>query len=157
MGFLKKLLGIGATAATTVAAVRVSDKYKENNPNGVGDLNGDGVVDAKDVLIGVKNAAVDVYNEAKETVKEKAPETYSFVENVVEEVKTTAADVKEEVKEVFADVKEEVKETAAEVVQGAKDVYEEVKGETAETAAEAVEAVEKVAAESTAEPVEPNA
>ena len=37
MGFLRKLLGIGVTAGATVAAVRVADKYKENNPNGVQD------------------------------------------------------------------------------------------------------------------------
>jgi hypothetical protein len=44
MGFLRKLLGIGVTAGATVAAVRVADKYKENNPDGVQDVNGDGKV-----------------------------------------------------------------------------------------------------------------
>ena len=34
MGFLKKLLGIGVVAGTTVAAVKVADKVKENNPDG---------------------------------------------------------------------------------------------------------------------------
>ena len=70
MGFLKKLFGIGVTAGATVAAVRVSDKYKQNNPDGVGDVNGDGKVDTADVLSEVKRAATEVYQEAKE----KAPE-----------------------------------------------------------------------------------
>jgi len=136
MGFLKKLFGIGATAAATVAAVRVSDKYKENNPDGVGDLNGDGVVDAKDVLIGVKNAAKDVYNDAKSAVKEQSPQTYAFDENVVDEVKETAAEVKAEVQEVFADVKEDVldikeeaEETVAEIREEAEEVFADGKEE----------------------------
>ena len=45
MGFLKRLLGFGTTVAGTVAAVKVSEKVKENNPNGVQDVNGDGKVD----------------------------------------------------------------------------------------------------------------
>ncbi len=70
MGFLKKLFGIGVTAGATVAAVRVADKYKQNNPDGVPDVNGDGKVDYEDKLLEVKRAASEVYTEAKE----KAPE-----------------------------------------------------------------------------------
>ena len=64
MGLLKKLFHIGVTAGATVAAVRVADKVKENNPNGVGDVNGDGQVDAKDTFIEVKRAAKQVYQDA---------------------------------------------------------------------------------------------
>ena len=64
MGLLKKLFHIGVTAGATVAAVRVSDKVKENNPNGVGDVNGDGQVDVKDTFIEVKKAAKQVYQDA---------------------------------------------------------------------------------------------
>ena len=74
MGFLRKLLGIGVTAGATVAAVRVADKYKENNPNGVQDVNGDGKVDTKDVLIEVSKAATEVYHDAVDTIQQKAPE-----------------------------------------------------------------------------------
>ena len=42
VGFIKKLLGIGVVAGTTIAAVKVADKVKENNPDGVQDVNGDG-------------------------------------------------------------------------------------------------------------------
>lgn len=74
MGFLRKLLGIGVTAGATVAAVRVADKYKENNPDGVQDVNGDGKVDAKDVLSEVAKAATEVYHEAADSISQKAPE-----------------------------------------------------------------------------------
>ena len=45
---LKKLLGFGATVAGAVAAVKVGEKVKENNPDGIQDVNGDGKVDYKD-------------------------------------------------------------------------------------------------------------
>ena len=54
MGFLKRLFGFGATVAGTVAAVKVTDKVKENNPGGVQDVNGDGKVDYKDYAIEAK-------------------------------------------------------------------------------------------------------
>lgn len=86
MGFLKKLFGIGAVAGTTVAAMKVSEKYKENNPSGVGDVNGDGKVDAVDIMTEVAKAATEVYSEVAESVKEKAPQ-------VIETVKSTADDI----------------------------------------------------------------
>ena len=64
MSLLKNLFRIGVTAGATVAAVRVSDKVKENNPQGVGDSNGDGKVDGKDMFIEVKKAAKEVYADA---------------------------------------------------------------------------------------------
>lgn len=86
MGFFKKLLGIGTVAGTTVAAVKVSEKYKENNPGGVKDVNGDGKVDTLDVLTEVAKAATEVYTEVAESVKEAAPQ-------VVKAVKDTADDI----------------------------------------------------------------
>mgnify|MGYP003593052759 CR=1 FL=1 len=73
MGFLRRLFGIGVTAGATVAAVRVADKYKANNPDGVGDVNGDGKTDARDVLSEVAKAAGEVYDDAAAAVKKKAP------------------------------------------------------------------------------------
>ena len=86
MGFFKKLFGIGAVAGTTVAAMKVSEKYKENNPEGAKDINGDGKVDAVDVLTEVAKAATEVYTEVADSVKEKAPQ-------VIETVKQTADDI----------------------------------------------------------------
>ena len=68
MGFLKRLFRVGATAGATVAAMKVAEKYKKNNPNGVGDVNGDGKVDSADVLIEVGKAAREVYDDAAAVV-----------------------------------------------------------------------------------------
>lgn len=68
MGFLKRLFRVGATAGATVAAMKVAEKYKKNNPNGVGDVNGDGKVDSADVLIEVGKAARVVYDDAAAAV-----------------------------------------------------------------------------------------
>ena len=93
MGFLRKLLGFGTTVAGTVAAVKVTEKVKENNPEGVQDVNGDGKVDYKDYAIEAKKAAKEVYAE----VKEKAP--------------VVMADAKEKGSEFYQDAKEKVKDT----------------------------------------------
>ena len=93
MGFLSKLLGFGTTVAGTVAAVKVTEKVKENNPNGVQDVNGDGKVDYKDYAIEAKKAAKEVYAE----VKQKAP--------------GVMAEAKEKGSELYQDAKETVKET----------------------------------------------
>ena len=93
MGFLKKLLGFGTTVAGTVAAVKVTEKVKENNPDGVQDVNGDGKVDYKDYAIEAKKAAKEVYAE----VKQKAP--------------GVMAEAKEKGSELYQDAKETVKDT----------------------------------------------
>ena len=93
MGFLKKLFGFGATVAGTVAAVKVGEKVKENNPDGVKDVNGDGKVDYKDYLIETKKAAKETFAE----FKQKAP--------------GVMADAKEKGSEIYQDAKEKVQET----------------------------------------------
>jgi len=93
MGFLKRLFGFGATVAGTVAAVKVTEKVKENNPEGVQDVNGDGKVDYKDYAIEAKKAAKEVYAE----VKEKAP--------------GVMAEAKEKGSGFYQDAKEKVKDT----------------------------------------------
>jgi TRAP-type mannitol/chloroaromatic compound transport system substrate-binding protein len=73
MGFIKRLLGIGVTVGATVAAVKVAEQYKENNPNGVQDVNGDGKVDVRDVASEVVKAATEVYHDAEAAIRQKAP------------------------------------------------------------------------------------
>ncbi len=92
MGSLKKLLGFGTTVAGTVAAVKVTEKVKENNPEGIQDVNGDGKVDYKDYAIEVKKAAKETYAE----FKEKAP-------GVMAEAKKTGADLYEDAKKTVKD------------------------------------------------------
>ena len=93
MGFLGKLLGFGTTVAGTVAAVKVGEKVKENNPDGVKDVNGDGKVDYKDYVIETKKAARETYAE----FREKAP--------------GVMAEAKEKGSELYEDAKKTVKET----------------------------------------------
>ena len=92
MGFLKKLFGFGATVAGTVAAVKVGEKVKENNPDGVQDVNGDGKVDYKDYVIEAKKAAKETYAEFKEKApgvmaeaKEKGAEFYQDAKKTVQD------------------------------------------------------------------------
>ena len=92
MRFLKKLFGFGTTVAGTVAAVKVSEKVKENNPDGVQDVNGDGKVDYKDYVIETKKAAKETFEEFKQKapgvmadVKEKGAELYQDAKNTVQE------------------------------------------------------------------------
>ena len=87
VGFIKRLLGIGVTVGATVAAVKVADQVKENNPDGIKDVNGDGKVDAKDYFEEVKKAAVEVYQEASATVQQKAPEFTQRAKDAAEDVK----------------------------------------------------------------------
>ena len=103
MGFLKKLFRIGVTAGATVAAVRVADKYKEQNPEGTPDLNGDGKVNAADVIMGVTKAASSVYDDAAAKVRKKAPE-YG------DKAKTTAENVSQKVEDTFNSVVNNVKQ-----------------------------------------------
>jgi histone H3/H4 len=110
MGFLKRLLGIGVTAGATVAAVKVAEQVKENNPNGIPDVNGDGKVDAKDYFEEVKKATVEVYQEATAAIKQKAPE-----------FSQKAKDVADDVKEAVTNATETVKEKAPEYAEKAKD------------------------------------
>ncbi len=93
MGFLKRLFGFGATVAGTVAAVKVTEKVKENNPEGVQDVNGDGKVDYRDYAIEAKKAAKEVYAEARE----KAP--------------GVVADAKEKGGQIYEDAKKKVQDT----------------------------------------------
>ena len=107
MGFLKRLLGFGTTVAGTVAAVKVSEKVKENNPNGVQDVNGDGKVDYKDYVIETKMAAKETYDE----FMQKAP-------GVVAEAKEKGAEIYKDAKEKGAEIYEDAKKTVQETFSG---------------------------------------
>lgn len=71
MGLLKGLFRVGLTAGTAVAAVKVAQKFKENNPNGVQDHNADGKIDAKDYIAEGVKAATDVYDDAAAAIRRR--------------------------------------------------------------------------------------
>ena len=115
--FFKKLFGIGATAAAAVATVKVAERFRENNPDGVKDVNEDGKVDYKDVAIEVKKAAGDAFDDAKQYVQEKNPK-------LAENIKEGFEKVKDKVQDVYADVSGEAPAEEAQVVNAAEDVVD---------------------------------
>lgn len=122
--FFKKLFGIGATAAAAVATVKVAEKFRENNPDGVKDVNEDGKVDYKDVAIEVKKAAGDAFDDAKQYVQEKNPKLAENIKEGADKVKEGFEKVKDKVQDVYADVSGEAPTEEAKVVDAAEDVVD---------------------------------
>ena len=98
MGFFSKLFGTAAAAGAGAAAVKVADKVKENNPDGIKDVNNDGKVDYADYLVEVEKAAKELYGENAPKVKAAAqakidelknanPEATAKIDDVVNKVK----------------------------------------------------------------------
>lgn len=103
MKFFKRLFGTAAVAGTAVAATQVGAKVKENNPDGIQDVNGDGKVDAADYIAEVKKAATELYGDKAEAVKEA-------VQNAIENPAEAAEKVKESVKNAYENVAAKVKD-----------------------------------------------
>ena len=122
--FFKKLFGIGATAAAAVATVKVAEKFRENNPDGVKDVNEDGKVDYKDVAIEVKKAAGDAFDDAKQYVQEKNPKLAENIKEGADKVKEGFEKVKDKAQDVYADVSGEAPAEEAKVVDAAEDVVD---------------------------------
>ena len=122
--FFKKLFGIGATAAAAVATVKVAEKFRENNPDGVKDVNEDGKVEYKDVAIEVKKAAGDAFDDAKQYVQEKNPKLAENIKEGADKVKEGFEKVKDKVQDVYADVSGEAPAEEAKVVDAAEDVVD---------------------------------
>ena len=108
MSFFSKLFKGAATVGATIFGVKVAEKYKENNPDGVQDVNGDGVVDYKDKLEEVKKAAGEVVEDAKAYAKEKKPEVEAKVGEIKEKGKEAVDKVVEKGKEAVNEVKESI-------------------------------------------------
>ena len=118
MGFWKKLFGIGAAAGGTAAAVKVAQKVKENNPDGVGVVNEDGVVDYKDYVEVTKKAAGEVYEEVAEKAKEVGAET-------VEMAKTKGDELRDKIQSAMAKTEGAATETAEQMADAATEAAEQ--------------------------------
>ncbi len=117
MGFLKKLLGIGVVAGATAAAMKVSEKYKKNNPDGLQDTDGDGKVDIDDVVTEVTKAATEVYNDASAKAKDVAAGAKKKAGELVEQAPETFEKVKQSAKDAIDSVKKKA-EAAADDLDG---------------------------------------
>ena len=108
-GLLIRALAVG----TIVAMATIAYKVRENNPEGVKDANGDGIVDKKDYLREVKTATKETYEIAKDFAKEKAPivkekATVAY-EKAKDFTKEKAPILKEKLEDAFDDLKDKTK------------------------------------------------
>ena len=97
---------LGVAAGAAVAATKVAQKYNEIKEQTGGDVNGDGVVDIKDTIEGIKVAAKEVYDQAVtgvEAVKAKVQDP-NFINEAKDAVMKKAGEVVEDVKDVANDL-----------------------------------------------------
>ena len=113
MGLITGLARLGLTAGAVYGAMKVSDRYKENNPDGVSDTS------AK--IEEIKKAAEQVYAQAAEYVKEKAPGVQSAVEQKVQQFSDFAS-------EKAPEVMQKVQGAVDSFAQKAPDIAEKVQG-----------------------------
>lgn len=122
MGLLGKIMKAGVVVGATYAAVKVSEKYSQNNPEGVSDPA------AKATAI--KEAAGEVYQEVSSAVQEKAPAVVETIKEkapgVVETIKEKAPGVAEAIKEKAPGVVEAIKEKAPGVVESVKETAQAI-------------------------------
>ena len=109
MGLLGKLIKTAVVAGGAIAAVKVSEKYTENNP--------EGVKDPQARADAIKQAANEVYNSAVAAANEKAPGIVNAVNDIKEgkvpDVAKMAADkAKEKAPDLLNKVENMAKEKA---------------------------------------------
>ena len=120
---------LGVAAGAAVAATKVAEKYNEIKEKTGGDINGDGVVDIKDTIEGLKVAAKEVYDQAVtgvETVKEMVQDP-NFVNDAKKTIIKKAGEVVEDVKEVASDITENADEYMDNIRENASDFIDEAK------------------------------
>jgi len=128
---------LGVAAGAALAATKVAEKYNELKEETGGDINGDGVVDVKDTIDGIKIAAKDVIDKATakaNEIKEKVQDP-NFVNEAKETITKTAGEVMDDFKEAAEDVKatagtviDDVKESADDFIDDAKDAAGKILG-----------------------------
>ena len=97
MSFISKLLGVAVTAGATVAAMKVADKYKKNNPEGVQPAEGQEKAGVNEMLDEVGKAATEVYNDAAAAVKQTAEKAKEMAPDVIDKVRQTAKNAVESI------------------------------------------------------------
>lgn len=97
MGIIKGTLKVGALVGTGYVGKKIYDRYRENNPDGVGDVNGDGTVDYKDTASEIVRAAEEVLGEVGGKAKEKGGEAVKVAGQVI-------VDVSEKIREKIGNI-----------------------------------------------------
>ena len=124
MGILGKLIKTGLAAGAAYAAVKVNEKYKEQNPNGV--------ADPQEKLEAIKQAAGEVYQNFSEVAKEKAP-------GIVNGVNTAAQQAVNIAKEKAPDLVGKVQSAAETVSEKAQEFADTLSTEPVDADFEPVE------------------
>lgn len=114
MSLISKLFKLGVVAGTAYAAVKVSEKYNEKNP--------EGVTDKVEKLNAVKEAATEVFSDVSKVAEEKAPE-------VMKTVTETAQKAAELAKQYAPGAVSKVQEAAKVVSEKAMEFSESLKNE----------------------------
>lgn len=113
MGIINGLVKLGITAGAVYAAIRVSDKYKENNP--------EELKSTEDKIDAVKQAAGEVYAEVSDIIKDKAPGVKDAINDTIQKASDFAS-------EKMPGVVEKVQEAIDVVAEKAPGVAEKVQG-----------------------------
>ena len=71
MKLIKRLVQVGVAVGLVKAGSKVAEHYRENNPEGVQDVNGDGKIDYKDKVIEVTRAAEQTFVDIGDKVIDK--------------------------------------------------------------------------------------
>ena len=119
MGLLGKLIKTGIVAGAAVAAVKVSEKYTANNPEGINDPQAR--TDA------IKQAATEVYQDAMAAAAQKAPNLTNAVNDIANgkapDIANTVVNMaKEKAPEILNMAKEKAPDLASKVQSAASTV-----------------------------------
>ena len=144
MALFGGLVRLGIAAGAVYAAMKIADKYKENNPDGVSDTN--------EKFTQIKRAAQEVYGETAEAVKEKTPEVKEKFNEAVQQVSDFASEKIPGVTSAVQNVVDKISEKAPEVNEKFHEVVEKV-SEKVISFTEAVKEEEQENAESSFEDV----
>ena len=149
MGILKYVLRAALAVGAAYAGVKITEKYKNNNP--------DGVTGAKETLDAVGQAASEVAKDAVETVKttvtEKGPQVLSAVEGAAVDAAQFVVNTAQGVVDMVADkiYGYEVEDLSEDELAEYEAAAEEAPAETAAEEVPAETAAEEAPAEETAE------
>ena len=136
MALFGGLVRLGIAAGAVYAAMKIADKYKENNPDGVSDTN--------EKITQIKRAAKEVYGETAEAVKEKTPEVKERFNATVQQVTDFASEKAPGVTSAFQNVVDKINEKTPEVKEKINETVQQVTDFASEKVPEVTAAFQNV-------------
>ena len=136
MAILKSLIKLGVAAGAVYAGMKVSDRYKENNP--------DGVKSTPDKFDAIKQAAEEVYYDFSYSIKEKAPDIQSGLNDTIQKVSEFASEKMPNVAEKVQNAVDKIAEKAPEFAEKVQNAVDNVTEKVTGTAKDAEDNFEEV-------------